>query len=829
MVTQLVDVLLLTPLYALGTLPLRVRDRRRLDPRMRAAARGGASVLALGRLLAPLRRDFRRGARDQRGAHGAHPGDVSGIRVLKAYGAEARPSSALRGRGSRAPSTPRFDARSHFAIYAVAALRRRWAASWLGGAAWGACESQPAGDALRRAPLRATGVATWSLGVFQFFRRIASATARTRSAACSAPGRRVQDVAVGLDRVLEVLDREPEVRDADDALDLAPGRDGLALPRRVASATTRLAPHSSTSTSRRRSGAITAVVGPTGAGKSTLLALALRLFDPDSGRGRDRRRRSATLRDREPARARRDRAAGEPALRHHDPREHPLRGAGRERRGRAGGRARRVRGRVHRALAAGLRHPARRARHEALDRPAPAALDRARGAEGCTDPAARRADRVARRRDRAPRAREPRALGPRARDPAGHASARRRCGAPTDRRARRRPHRRVRERTTSCWREPAALPAPASSATRARRRRPRAVRGVSREGSARGTRRARPPGAVRVLGRALRYVGPFRARFAVKLALLVASAAPAPAASLAGQDHDRPRDRADSPSTSRLRPTRSSCCPCWRPSRAGRPEHPVLDARAPARAPRPDRRLRDRRSREQDTADAYLSGGHDTQTRTENEANAGFSLAGGLFGWLDFRYTIRLTQDLNHSLPLAALRAHPRAADDGLRRRAHRRRRLPRDVSTRRRSRTACYRILLTPIGSLALGRRHDRPAAGDLRSEHPTLVAALAMIPSWRSWQPSRSPRPCGGAATSSRAAGAVTTSTLEEGLAQVLAVQSMGGEAHQRGHFDRDSWTSFGPYPRPLAHRHGCRAARLRPGLRPWSPGRSARRRTW
>ena len=52
--------------------------------------------------------------------------------------------------------------------------------------------------------------------------------------------------------------------------------------------------------------------------------------------------------------------------------------------------------------------------------------------------------------------------------------------------------------------------------------------------------------------------------------------------------------------------------------------------------------------REQDTADAYLASGHDTQTRTENEANAGFSLSGGLLGWLDFRFTMRLTQDLNH-------------------------------------------------------------------------------------------------------------------------------------------------------------------------------------
>ena len=47
-------------------------------------------------------------------------------------------------------------------------------------------------------------------------------------------------------------------------------------------------------------------------------------------------------------------------------------------------------------------------------------------------------------------------------------------------------------------------------------------------------------------------------------------------------------------------------------------------------------------------------------------ANAGFSLAGGLLGYFDFRWTIRLTQALNHhyrtrlferiqSLPMSAL------------------------------------------------------------------------------------------------------------------------------------------------------------------------------
>ena len=91
-----------------------------------------------------------------------------------------------------------------------------------------------------------------------------------------------QHVAMGLKRVFDILDMEPEVTDRKDAItfggfereirfdDLAfaystdrPILDGVnltAVP-----------------------GTITAIVGPTGAGKSTLMNLLLRLFDPDRG------------------------------------------------------------------------------------------------------------------------------------------------------------------------------------------------------------------------------------------------------------------------------------------------------------------------------------------------------------------------------------------------------------------------------------------------------------------------------------------------------------------------------------------------------------------
>nr|MDJ0785765.1 ABC transporter ATP-binding protein [Myxococcota bacterium] len=92
----------------------------------------------------------------------------------------------------------------------------------------------------------------------------------------------LQDVAIGLDRVFEVLDLEPEVEDAPDARPLETVQHevrfddvhfGYGASRPVLRGVDLHA----------HVGTITAIVGPTGSGKSTLMALLLRLFEPDSG------------------------------------------------------------------------------------------------------------------------------------------------------------------------------------------------------------------------------------------------------------------------------------------------------------------------------------------------------------------------------------------------------------------------------------------------------------------------------------------------------------------------------------------------------------------
>ncbi len=92
-----------------------------------------------------------------------------------------------------------------------------------------------------------------------------------------------QDLAMGLRRVFDILDIEPDVKDHPDAVDF----DGLKQEIRFENVSFAYEPErpvlrdvSFTATP----GSITAVIGPTGSGKSTLMALLLRLFDPDSGR-----------------------------------------------------------------------------------------------------------------------------------------------------------------------------------------------------------------------------------------------------------------------------------------------------------------------------------------------------------------------------------------------------------------------------------------------------------------------------------------------------------------------------------------------------------------
>jgi ABC-type multidrug transport system fused ATPase/permease subunit len=280
-VTQLVEVALLGPLYTLGGYLLAFVVALAVDPRLGLlllAAWIPALALAAA-FSAPMRRDFRRAREASAALTASIQEALSGIRVLKAHGAEAREQARFEA-ASRAAFDAAFTARHRYAVYGIllfAAVSSLLAA----GAAWGALETRAQAELFAASLFATTGVATWSLGLFQFVKdRLGNGTNQLRR--LFRTWGRAQDVGIGLERVFEILDLEPEVRDAPDARPLDDVRRALSY-RDVGFRYREDRPALADVDLEVPVGAITAVVGPTGAGKSTLLALALRLFDPDQG------------------------------------------------------------------------------------------------------------------------------------------------------------------------------------------------------------------------------------------------------------------------------------------------------------------------------------------------------------------------------------------------------------------------------------------------------------------------------------------------------------------------------------------------------------------
>ncbi|UCE87674.1 MAG: ABC transporter ATP-binding protein, partial [Deltaproteobacteria bacterium] len=297
--------------------------------------------------------------------------------------------------------------------------------------------------------------------------------------------------------------------------------------------------------------------------------------------------------------------------------------------------------------------------------------------------------------------------------------------------------------------------------------------------------------ALRVIARALRYVGPFRRQFAIKAVLLVVSIVPLlllPWPIRIILDHvigGIPLGEQVTPFPFFVRP--------------------IVDGLAAASATPPQILAAaifvqlvllvligamGTSFRETDEADAWLSSGQDTATRTENEANAGFSQVGGLFGLFDFRFTMGLTQAFNHhyrsrlferihSLPMTAF-DDERIGDAVYR--------VMYDTPSITQT---CYRLILTPIAA-PLTILATVFVMWTVYGWSPIIVSGVAAIPiallcTFLLGGRIRS------SAGQSRQAGATTTSTVEEGITNILAVQSLGGEDRERRRFDRDSAESF------------------------------------
>jgi ATP-binding cassette, subfamily B, bacterial len=277
MATQLVDVLMLAPISSIARFLFGCGVVAAFDPGLALLlALVWPPTLAIGWLYSrSMRVGFRRAREANSGLTSRIQETLSGIKVIKAYGAEQREQDRFE-ESSRGAFAAAYRARNLFATYQVVIF-------WVLGTAAMAAMALGALRTREATPvwLAAAGFTAWNLGLYNFFKLRVSDTANSGRSLYRTWGR-IQDIAIGLDRVFEVLDLEPEVRDAPDAVVLEGIREGVtfrdvhfryAPDRPVLDGADLHAPI----------GAITAIVGPTGSGKSTLMALLLRLFDPERG------------------------------------------------------------------------------------------------------------------------------------------------------------------------------------------------------------------------------------------------------------------------------------------------------------------------------------------------------------------------------------------------------------------------------------------------------------------------------------------------------------------------------------------------------------------
>ncbi|MBD3646554.1 MAG: ABC transporter ATP-binding protein, partial [Pseudomonadales bacterium] len=197
---------------------------------------------------------------------------------------------------------------------------------------------------------------------------------------------------------------------------------------------------------------------------------------------------------------------------------------------------------------------------------------------------------------------------------------------------------------------------------------------------------------------------------------------------------------------------------------------------------------------QRDGVNSDLAEGTDIATRTENQANKAQSSIGGLLGYLEFLWTIRISHRLNYRLRGEVFRKLQR---------------LPMSTLEDERIGDAVYRVMYdTPSITELCDKTIVVPVQTILQiyvvllmldfsfSEAPELFwIGLSALPIFffvfliytgrlrRQWETSRN-------------LGATTTASMEESLGNILAVQSLGGQQREMDRFSASSRLSFRGY---------------------------------
>ena len=196
-----------------------------------------------------------------------------------------------------------------------------------------------------------------------------------------------------------------------------------------------------------------------------------------------------------------------------------------------------------------------------------------------------------------------------------------------------------------------------------------------------------------------------------------------------------------------------------------------------------------------DTVEAGLEEGHDTATQVENSVHGGHSFASGLWGFVEFRINARLTQSVNHHLRsklFERIKAMPITTleDQRIGDAVYR-------VMYDTPSITMCfYEVFFNPTLSLMVFLLALGAFQSAYTGDAPEVVILAAMFLPVQFGISLFFTKAARRRNQASRAAGTVTTSTVEEGMDNILAVQSLGGNQKEKERFGGDSVESFKRY---------------------------------
>ena len=205
----------------------------------------------------------------------------SSLKIIKAFGAEKEEQSKFE-RDSVTAFNASYRVRSLMAIVGIVTFTIAAAALLYGQyitAIWAQGERETFATVL--VGLVGLSFLKWNLSAYQ--------SAQEQLGAASVSVRdlidrwtRAQDMAMGLNRVFDILDIEPDVKNRDNAEPLEALRNDISFEN-VSFSYEQERPVLKNISFLTKRGDITAIVGPTGSGKSSMMGLMSRLFDPDSG------------------------------------------------------------------------------------------------------------------------------------------------------------------------------------------------------------------------------------------------------------------------------------------------------------------------------------------------------------------------------------------------------------------------------------------------------------------------------------------------------------------------------------------------------------------